>query len=123
MALDQPAGTNEPHEDAAAQLIGTLAGRRDEFIGFLSRRTSGPYAEDLLQQALLLAARKVNLLREPDLLLPWFYQILRRTLADHHTRSTIQADRRRMLETEVQAVGETNPTCGCSLTTCQRAGK
>ena len=116
--VSHPGGNRvEAPGEAGAELLVKLAGRRDEFLAFLRSRTrSGSDIEDLLQQALLLATQKVSQLREPDLLVPWFYQILRRTLADHHTRWALREDRLRGLEAEVNAATpEEAVACACSL--------
>ena len=107
------AATDATH---AAQLA-TLAARRDEFVDFLRRRVrSGVDPEDLLQQALLTATQKIGQLREPDLLVAWFYRILRRVLADHHARWAVRQDTLPILEAEVNAAtSEEVATCACSL--------
>jgi RNA polymerase sigma factor (sigma-70 family) len=104
-----PVGGGEP--------LAALAERRGEFVDFLRRRTrSGADPEDLLQQALLLATQKAGQLREPGLAVPWFYAILRRTLADHHARWALRQNKLPLLEAEL---GEASPaeaaTCACSL--------
>jgi hypothetical protein len=85
-----------PPHPTAPELLKTLVEHRHEVFDFLRRRTrSESDAEDVLQQALLLATRKVQALREPALLLPWFYRVLRRVLADHVVQGADRAERLR----------------------------
>jgi RNA polymerase sigma factor (sigma-70 family) len=102
---------------ATDDLVVRLVARRGEFLDYLRRRVrSGADAEDLLQQALMRASGKVSQLRDPDLLFPWFYQVLRRTLADHHARWAKQEGHLDELSSEVEAAtDEEAATCGCSL--------
>jgi RNA polymerase sigma-70 factor (ECF subfamily) len=96
-----------------------LASRRERFFSFLRRRTdSADDAEDLLQQGFIRAARKINTLRDAELAEPWFYRILRRTLADH--LSSV-ARSQRLLEEQNRVMGMAleepaeRATCSCSL--------
>lgn len=109
-------GSNPLHETNGA-LIATLLERRDEFVDFLRRRTrSDVDPEDLLQQGLLTATKKIHQLREPELVVAWFYKILRRLLADHHERWAVRNDKLPMLQAEVTpATPEEDALCGCSL--------
>jgi DNA-directed RNA polymerase specialized sigma24 family protein len=119
MAAHAPMGDRDTsREVSTAKLLETLGQHRDEFLGFLNRRTgSGVDAEDVLQQALLLATRKVANLRQPELLVPWFYRILRRTLADDYARSTSRTVQLRTLAMALGSatMGENEMTCSCSL--------
>jgi len=70
----------------AARVNALVAGKR-RFLDFVERRTgSRADAEDVLQAALVKVVAGVEALRDEDRLVPWFYRILRRTLADHHRR-------------------------------------
>lgn len=69
---------------SATDRLSTLLDRQDEFIEFLRRRVPVPAdAEDVLQKALMTAARRLEDLRDEGSLVPWFYQVLRTTLIDH----------------------------------------
>jgi RNA polymerase sigma-70 factor (ECF subfamily) len=98
-------------------LLRLLASRRLEFLAFLRRRVrAGMDPEDLLQQALLVATAKIGQLRDPELVGPWFYRIMRRALADHHAASSLRERKRPVLEAENRDVPpETPVTCACSL--------
>jgi RNA polymerase sigma-70 factor (ECF subfamily) len=114
----QATATNgAPPHPTAPELLKTLVEHRTEFLDFLRRRTrSGSDAEDLLQQALLLATRKVQALREPALLFPWFYRVLRRVLADHVAQGAARAERLRRFETNLpDRAPEAAVTCDCSV--------
>ena len=70
----------------AARVHALVAGKR-RFLDFVERRTaSRADAEDVLQAALVKVVAGVEALRDEDRLVPWFYRILRSTLADHHRR-------------------------------------
>lgn len=106
-----PQLTSEQSADALAQ----LASRRVVFLDFLRRRIpAAAEPENLLQRALLIAARRIEQLRQVDRAVPWFYTILRRVVADHFkaevARSRVLADYR------YQAAGSLAPAawCGCS---------
>jgi DNA-directed RNA polymerase specialized sigma24 family protein len=74
--------------------LATLLRRRDEFVAFARRRLPvHADADDVIQQALMIAARSVAAVREEGSLVPWFYQVLRTTLADH-LRAQARAARR-----------------------------
>lgn len=99
------------------ELLAVLAARRAEFVDFLRRRTrSDADPEDLLQQALLTATQKIDQLRDTDLVVAWFYKILRRVLANHHARWAVRQDKLPILEAEVNAATpEETAWCACSL--------
>ena len=62
-----------------------LAEQRSAFLAFARTRVrSGADADDLLQQALLKAAERLDKLRDGERLEAWFYRVLRNTIADHH---------------------------------------
>ena len=93
-----------------------LASARAELLAFVRRRgTSEADAEDILQQAFLRAARNLEQLRDPGLLRPWFYRILRRAIADHRDRGAASEQRARLFAAEqVQVEGQLFDPCSCS---------
>lgn len=106
-----------PSSAQAEEFLGLLASRRDAFLDFARKRVrSGADAEDLLQQALLKAAEKVDTLRANERLDAWFYRVLRNTIADHHAE---WARRESRLETLAREASEAPPedaaVCACSL--------
>lgn len=104
-----------PTAPDVAALTGQLHQHRGEFVEFLRRRLqSGADAEDLLQQGLLQATRKLDQLQEPGSLVPWFYRVLRRLLADHHAQWASREGKLHLLEVE-QADDEEVAICGCAL--------
>jgi DNA-directed RNA polymerase specialized sigma24 family protein len=101
-------------ETKRAELLGLLVARRSEFLAFLRRRLpSDADSEDLLQQGLLLATDRLGQLRDPRLVVPWFYRTLRRLLADHHLEGTLR-EARRGPAIDLPAP-ERALTCSCSL--------
>lgn len=99
------------------ELFGLLAAQRGRWLEFLRRRVrSGADAEDLLQQAMLRASTRLDALRAAELLEPWFYRVLRSTLADHHTTWAIREAKLQLLAAEAQeATPEEVATCACGL--------
>lgn len=114
-AMLTPPNTNERTSPDVADLAGQLQANRSAFLDFLRHRLrSGADAEDLLQQGLLVATGKLDQLRDPDSLVPWFYRILRRLLADHHAQWATREGKLHLLEVEVTDDDEV-AICGCAL--------
>lgn len=81
-ASQSPPSTNR------TELLAALGARRTEFKAFVRRRVrAGVDPDDVVQQALLLAARGIGSLRDPARLIPWFYRVLRRLIADGHVKA------------------------------------
>jgi RNA polymerase sigma-70 factor, ECF subfamily len=94
----------------------TLLARRPELLAFIRRRLpGGADAEDVLQNALLNASRKVGALRDADALVPWFYQVLRATVVDHRRAEARAARRPETLEPTVWTSPHEVGNCACSL--------
>jgi RNA polymerase sigma-70 factor (ECF subfamily) len=110
-----PPAPNEVAEGKRAELLVLLAARRPEFLAFLRRRLRlGSDPEDLFQQALLLATDRLGQLRDPGLVVPWFYRMLRRVLADH--RVECAREKGRQAPERDLPVPDPIVTCACSLT-------
>ena len=94
-----------------------LAERRGSFLDFVRKRVrSGADAEDLLQQALLKAAEKVDTLRANERLEAWFYRVLRNTIADHHAEWARRESRLEVLARDAsEAPHEEAAVCACSI--------
>jgi hypothetical protein len=72
----------------ARELLVLLADQRPAFLAFARKRVrSGADAEDLLQQALLKAAERLDTVRDGERLEAWFFRVLRNTIADHHAEA------------------------------------
>lgn len=70
-------------DDAAPQVATALAAARPRWVAFVRRRVPADLdAEDIVQRALARAAHNADRLRDPERLVPWFYRILRRAVAD-----------------------------------------
>lgn len=114
IVMSSPSLNTRSAQDLAT-LTGQLQAHRGEFIEFLRRRLrSGGDAEDLLQQGLLIATSKLGQLREPGSLMPWFYRILRRLLADHHAQWASREGKLHLLEVE-SAQDDEVAICSCVL--------
>ena len=93
-----------------------LLTRRDEFLEFVRRRVRvRADAEDVLQQALLTAARTIGSVRDEASIGPWFYHVLRTSVADH-LRAQARAARRHddLAPTSSMPPYEVG-NCSCSL--------
>jgi RNA polymerase sigma-70 factor (ECF subfamily) len=100
--------------DLIAERLGPL---RPELLAFLRRRArTEADAEDLLQQALERATRKAHTLRDPERIVPWFFRIVRRLVAEHHAALAVDARRRARLLAEIrESEPEEMAACGCAL--------
>lgn len=68
--------------------LDTLLAERSRFVAFVASRVGGrAAAEDLVQEALARAVDRVGELRDAEAAVPWFYQVLRNAIADHHRRA------------------------------------
>lgn len=101
----------------ARELLVMLGERRGEFLAFVNKRVrSGADAEDLLQQALVLAAEKLDTLRANDRLDAWFFRVLRNTIADHHAAWALREAKLDLIAREAsEAPPEEAAVCACSL--------
>jgi RNA polymerase sigma factor (sigma-70 family) len=99
------------------ELLVMLAEERSAFLAFVRKRVrSGTDADDLLQQALLKAAERLDTLRDGERVEAWFYRVLRNTIADHHAEWARRESRLELLAREAsEAPPEEAAVCGCSL--------
>ncbi|AKU94946.1 DNA-directed RNA polymerase specialized sigma subunit, sigma24-like [Labilithrix luteola] len=116
-ALPSPETQPVSGKALARELLVMLGARRAEFLGFVKKRVrSGVDAEDLLQQALVLAAEKLDSLRENDRLDAWFYRVLRNAIADHHAAWALREAKLELLAREAsEAPPEEAAVCACSM--------
>ena len=98
-------------------LIHELMANRSEYLAFVRGRVrSGADAEDILQQAFVKATAHAGDVRDPAKLRAWFYQVLRRTLADHHAAWAVREAKLELLAADLEeATPEEIATCACSL--------
>ncbi len=108
--------------DAIANPLAVLARDRTKFLQFLLKRLpSEAEAEDLLQQALVRAAEKIETLRDPECARAWFYRLLRRMVADTRAREALRTRRLDLLRADLdEATPEEIVTCACSLGLLER---
>jgi len=106
-----------PSKDAAATLVRELMADRTSFLAFLRTRAPSPAdAEDIFQQSLVKAAAHAGDVRDPERTRAWFFQILRRTLADEHARAAASAAKLAALgPASEEPVPEEPPICGCCV--------
>lgn len=123
LARPRPAGAqfSIAAGDAGAGQTGALLARltseRRRFVAFARRRLgSDADAEDIVQQGFARAAEKLVDLREADRVVPWFYRVLRRLIADHQARRALAARRLDELASSmVEATPEEHASCACAL--------
>lgn len=123
--LDRPraAGSPPPLPSEAAGaghatvLLARLTAERGRFVAFARRRLgSDADAEDIVQQGFARAAEKLVDLREVDRVVPWFYRVLRRLIADHQARRAMGARKLEELALAmVEATPEERASCACAL--------
>ena len=114
----EPAQPTAPSGDVMRALMAD----RPMYVAFVrSRVKSGADAEDIVQQALVKATEHASDLRDPERTRAWFFQILRRTLADHHARWALRESKLAELSAEMErATPEEMATCACSLGQLER---
>ena len=72
---------------ATPDVLEVLVENHRRFLAFLERRVgSRAEAEDILQDAFVRSLEKdrVDTLRDPQAVIPWFYRLLRNAVIDHH---------------------------------------
>ncbi len=101
----------------ARSLVDELMGERGSLLAFVRGRVrSGADAEDILQQALVKATEHADDVRDPERRRAWFFQILRRTLADHHAQWAMRESKLATLAADMEeATPEEVAVCACSL--------
>ena len=106
----------------AVEVARALMADRATYVAFVRGRVrSGADAEDIVQQALVKATECASDLRDPERMRAWFFQILRRTLADHHARWAVRESKLDQLSVEMEeATPEEVATCACSLGQLER---
>ncbi len=101
----------------AESLARSLMAERGTFVAFVRGRVrSGADADDIFQQALVRATEHVDELRDASRTRAWFFQILRRTLADHHAQWALRESKLATLGADMEeATPEEVAVCACSL--------
>jgi RNA polymerase sigma-70 factor (ECF subfamily) len=107
--------------DVITGRIERLWAAKTRFLEWLERRVgSRADAEDVLHTGLLQVVAKAGTLRDEERLVPWFEQILRHALVDHHRRraAIVRAEQRAATETP-EAVGlEVDEALSRAICTC-----
>lgn len=106
----------------AQALARELMAERESVLAFIRGRIrSGADAEDIFQQALIRAAAHASSLRDPSRTRAWFFQIVRRALADHHARWAVREAKLAALAADLEEqTPEEVAVCGCSLGQLER---
>jgi RNA polymerase sigma factor (sigma-70 family) len=93
-----------------------LIERRAQFKAFLvSRLGNDADAEDVLQNGLVKALEHATELQDDTKLVPWFYQVLRRSIIDHvrSRHSAVARDQRWTEDMTALAPEDERAICGC----------
>lgn len=103
-------------------LVAAFVAERETFLAFVRGRIrSGADAEDIFQQALLLASQHADDVRDPTRARAWFFRILRRVLADHHAQWALRESKLALLAVEIETqTPEEVAVCACSLGQLER---
>jgi RNA polymerase sigma-70 factor (ECF subfamily) len=126
VGYDQDVKSAEANREAwkptPSDLVRELMADRTAYLGFLRGRVrSGADADDILQQALVKASGHACDLKDPTRLRAWFFQILRRTLADDYAQWALREAKLANLPLDME---EATPAevalCGCSLGQLER---
>jgi len=121
MTHSDPIPPPDPSPSAGARAaMATLLARRDDFLGFLARRTGDrALAEDLLQDAYARGLDRLDTLRDGESAAAWFYRVLRNAVIDHRRRHATAAKALDGLAAELDLAAERRPaeppgaTCRC----------
>ncbi|MBN8614869.1 MAG: sigma-70 family RNA polymerase sigma factor [Deltaproteobacteria bacterium] len=113
--------TTRDHEHTASEtpeIAAVLVENHRAFLGFLERRVgSRAIAEDILQDAFVRSIDKVAALRDQEVMVPWFYRVLRNAVVDHQRRrgaaSRALADFAVELETGQAGTETHGAVCAC----------
>lgn len=77
------------------------------FRGFLRKRLGDEaIVEDLFQECLLRAVQHQHSLKNQEIVVAWFYRILRNTVIDYYRSKSAQQSRHETFETESKVLGE-----------------
>ncbi|MBX3246724.1 MAG: sigma-70 family RNA polymerase sigma factor [Myxococcales bacterium] len=102
------------------ELVAALVENHRAFLLFLERRLGDrALAEDVLQDAFVRSAEKVDTLRDQTALVPWFYRVLRNAIVDHQrkrgTAHRALAELAAELETQRAGTDTHGAICGCIM--------
>lgn len=83
----QPNDTDSETRVETPNVARLLVANHRAFLAFLERRVGDrALAEDILQEAFVRGAARVNSIRDEASAIAWFYQLLRNSVIDHHRR-------------------------------------
>lgn len=108
---------------SSTSLLARLTEKRDQFRAMIVRRVrSEADAEDILQQALVNAARAIDTVREADHVEAWFARVVRRQIADFRLERARREARVEAFAREASDSTESEETaaCACALGVVKR---
>lgn len=77
-------------QDLPPDVVRVLVENRQKFLAFVQGQVrSKEIAEDILQEAFARGINRIESLRNDELIVAWFYRVLRNAVLDHHRRSTV----------------------------------
>ncbi len=110
---------DDPAPSAVATRLARLVEARAQFLGFLERRLGDrATAEDVLQTGFRRLLDREGGPGDDARLVPWFYQVLRNLLVDHHRRRTARDRARAALAAEPSAATEPDDRLLWSVCAC-----
>jgi RNA polymerase sigma-70 factor (ECF subfamily) len=107
------------HEPPPPEAVETLVRNHRQFLAFLERRVGDrAEAEDILQEAFARGLEKLESLRDDELVVAWFYRLLRNAVIDRARRHSSQARTLSHFAAELASQGEPDgdtrdAVCGC----------
>lgn len=95
----------------------TVVANLNAFIGYVRKRVGDPdLAADIVQDSLIKALNASHQPSDPEQMVPWFYQILRRSIIDVYRRDDARA--RAMEKFEASLPDTTDPEISSAICTC-----
>jgi len=84
-------------------VVRVLVENRPKFLAFVQRQVrSRDLAEDILQEAFARGIDRIESLRNDEVIVAWFYRVLRNAVLDHHRRSTVSTRGLEALAKEIE---------------------
>lgn len=116
----QAAGSEgQDAQDLPPNVVRVLVENRQKFLAFVQRQVrSKDVAEDILQESFARGIDRIESLRNDEVIVAWFYRVLRNAVLDHHRRSTVTTRGLEALAKEVEhtpapGVEHSDGVCKC----------
>lgn len=104
-------------QEYMAEIEQSILGSLEAFLGFARKRLNDPeLAADAVQESLLKAMKAAEKPKDEEKMVPWFYQILRRTIIDIYRQTAVRKEALDAFERELPAEltkEDEREICGC----------